>query len=90
MVIDRKNRRVARRARVAAVVGQRRVEAALDTLESMELARHDCFGESSPPEDVIDDVLTVSEGNLDMLSTAALLGVMDWRDPRVAAQRLRS
>lgn len=62
------------------------VEAALDVLELMELAWHDCYGESTPPEQVIDDVLTVSQGDLPALASAALLGVTDRRDLRLAAE----
>lgn len=85
MVIGRKNRRAARRDRVEAVMGATRVDAALDVIELMELAWHDCYGEPSPPEQVIDDVLTVSRGDLASLASAALLGVTDWRDLRLAA-----
>lgn len=85
MVIGRKNRRVARRDRVEAVMGATDVDAALDVIELMELAWHDCYGEPSPPEQVIDDVLTVSRGDLASLASAALLGVTDWRDLRLAA-----
>jgi hypothetical protein len=88
MAIGRENRRTERRERVKAVVGAAHVDAALDVLELMELAWHDCYGESTPPEQVIDDVLTVSEGNLASLASAARLGVMDWRDLRIAAQEI--
>lgn len=84
-MIGRKNRRVARRDRVEAVMGATDVDAALDVIELMELAWHDCYGEPSPPEQVIDDVLTVSRGDLASLASAALLGVTDWRDLRLAA-----
>ncbi len=86
MAIGRKNRRAERRERVEAVVGAAHVDAALDVLELMELAWHDCYGESTPPEQVVDDVLTVSGGDLASLASAALLGVVDWRDLRVAAE----
>lgn len=86
MAIGRKNRRAERRERVEAVVGAAHVDAALDVLELMELAWHDCYGESTPPEQVVDDVLAVSGGDLASLASAALLGVVDWRDLRVAAE----
>lgn len=66
-------------------MGATDVDAALDVIELMELAWHDCYGEPSPPEQVIDDVLTVSRGDLASLASAALLGVTDWRDLRLAA-----
>lgn len=85
MVIGRNDRRGARRSRVEAA-GAANVEPALDVLELMELAWHDCYGESTPPEQVIDDVLTVSRGDLASLASAALLGVTDRRDLRLAAE----
>lgn len=88
MVIGRKNRRAERSDRVASVIGAPQLEAALDALELMEFAWHDCYGQPNPPEDVVDDVLTVSRGNLADLVSAALLAVTDRRDLRIAAERV--
>ncbi len=64
-------------------------EAALDLLELTELAWHDCYGEVRPPEQVIDDILTVSAGRLDLLSRASRLAVEDFRDLRMQAEAVR-
>ena len=63
------------------------MEAVLDLFETMEIAWHDLYGEITPPESVIDDVLLVSGGNLAALIKAVRLGLEDWRDLRVAADR---
>ena len=63
---------------------------ALDLLELTELAWHDCYGEITPPEEVIEDMLLLSEGSIEQLIQAALLGVTDWRDLKVAAEKLRN
>ncbi len=86
-MISRAERRAARSARVAAVFDPGSVEAVLDLFETMELAWHDVYGEISPPESVIDDVLIVSGGNLAALIRAVRLGLADPRDLRVAADR---
>jgi hypothetical protein len=62
---------------------------ALDLLELVDLAWHDCYGEITPPDDVIDDILLLSHGDLSRLVSAAHLAVIDWRDARVAADALR-
>ncbi len=86
-MISRAERRHARTARVAAVFDPGSVEAVLDLLETMEIAWHDLYGEISPPESVIDDVLVVSGGNLAALMRAVRLGLADPRDLRVAADQ---
>jgi hypothetical protein len=53
------------------------------------MAWHDCYGEVTPPDDVIDDVLLCSQGTLDGLITAAHLAVIDRRDLSVWAKSLR-
>lgn len=60
-------------------------EAALDLLELVDLAWHDCYGQVSPPDDVVEDILTVAQGRLDGLARAARLAVEDFRDLRLAA-----
>ena len=67
-----------------------RADAALDALELLDLAWHDCFGESSPPEEVVVDVWVVAGGDLAGLVSAALLAVIDSRDLRVNADMLRA
>lgn len=83
-------RRDRRRERVAQVMAAGQVEAALDVLALMDLAWHDCYGDPSPPDRVVDDALTVSRGDLGRLASAALLGVIDWRDLRVGAEAVES
>lgn len=65
------------------------VEPALDLLELAELAWHDCYGEITPSESVIDDILVVSECSLSGLVAAVKLAVTDHRDLRVLADDKR-
>jgi len=88
-VIGREARRSSRRPRVEAVFGRHDAPAVLDLLELVELAWHDCYDEVSPSEEVIDDILTVSEGNWAKVISAARLAVVDWRDLRMAAETVR-
>jgi len=90
MAVSRAERRELRRASVAAVIGDDEVGAALDLLELVELAWHDCYGEITPSDAVVDDMLVLSEGTLAGLVVAARLAVTDWRDLRIAADALRS
>ena len=59
MVIGRKSRRDARTPRARELFGEN-AGAALDLLELLELAWHDCYAEVSPPDEVIEDVWIVS------------------------------
>ena len=86
MAVSRADRRRDREARVHAVFGTAQAMRALDLLELLELAWHDCYGEITPPEDVIDDILLLSDGRLDRLIGAARLAVEDSRDLKQAAQ----
>jgi hypothetical protein len=72
------------------VFGEDRAPIALDLLELTELAWHDCYGEVTPPEERIEDMLLLSEGSLERLIEVALLGVSDWRDLKVAAEEFRN
>jgi hypothetical protein len=65
------------------------VDAALDLLELVELAWHDCYGEVTPSEAIIDDILVVSRGTLGGMISAAHMAVIDWRDLKVAADTIR-
>ena len=89
MAVSRADRRRDRRARVVAVFGEAGTDIALDMLEIVELAWHDCYAERTPSDEVIEDMLVVSGGTLDGLIAAAHLGVTDWRDLRVAADKRR-
>lgn len=90
MAVSRAERREDRTPRVIAVFGQDRAPFALDLLELTEVAWHDCYGEITPSEDIIDDMLLLSEGTLEGLIRAARLGIADWRDLKVAAEESRN
>jgi hypothetical protein len=90
MVVSRADRRRDRTNRAIAVFGDERAPFALDLLEIVELAWHDCYGETSPSEDLIDDMLLLSEGSIERLIQMARLGVVDWRDLKVAAEEFRN
>jgi hypothetical protein len=90
MAVGRAQRRAERLPEVVAVFGAEHVSAALDLLELVELAWHDCYGQIAPPDDVVADMLLLSDGRIDKLIEAARLGVMDERDLRAAADRARS
>ncbi|ANS78530.1 hypothetical protein SGUI_1134 [Serinicoccus hydrothermalis] len=62
---------------------------AVQVLDLLELAWHDCYGEVAPPAAVVDDVLTVAGGTLAGLVNAAHLAVIDRRDLRMSALRVR-
>ena len=87
---SRADRRAKRRDRVVAALGDASANAALDLLELVEYAWHDCYGEVTPSEEIVDDVLLVSRGTLGGMISAAHLAVTDWRDLKVAADALRS
>ena len=70
-------------------LGEARAEPALDVLELVDLAWHDCYGEPAPPDEVLDDILLLSHGDLAGLVSAARRAVADWRDTRLAANALR-
>ena len=59
-------------------------------LELMEMAWHDCYGEITPAEEVVDDVLLCSGGTLGGLIDGAHLAVIDRRDLAVRASAIRS
>jgi hypothetical protein len=90
MAVSRAERRDDRTPSVIALFGEDRAPLALDLLELTELAWHDCYGEITPSEDMIDDMLLLSEGTLEGLIQAARLGVTDRRDLKVAAEQHRN
>jgi hypothetical protein len=89
MAISRSQRRREREPSVSAAFGEALTPPALDLLELVEFAWHDCFGEIAPPDKVIDDILVISGGRLDALIAACRLAIEDWRDLRVAADKKR-
>ncbi len=89
MAVSRAERRDARRDSVVQVFGEKRTDRALDLLELLEFAWHDCYAEITPSDEVIDDVRVLSRGDLGQLISAARLALTDRRDARVAADELR-
>jgi hypothetical protein len=87
MAVGRAERFEERKPRIVAVFGsgEERLRLVSEIFALMEMAWHDCYGEVSPPEEVVDDVLLCSGGTLDGLVTAAHLAVVDARDLRVWA-----
>lgn len=90
MAIARDERRRDRRTRVGASSDKDSIDAALDVLDLMDFAWHDCFGDVAPPDSVLDDVLLLAEGDLHALVRQARLAVIDSRDVRVAADAKRA
>lgn len=84
MARSRAERRSERRPRAVAEFGDD-AEGVLDALELTEFAWHDCFGDATPPDAVIDDIFTVARGNVTAFVRAARLAVEDFRDLRMAA-----
>ena len=89
MAIGRAERRAAREERIRTEFGSN-FETALDLLELFELAWHDTYGEITPPDAVIDDVILLADGSVAGLVRAVRLAVVDWRDARIAADERRS
>ena len=85
MAVSRADRRRERTAAVIAVFSAEHAGPALDLLEIVELAWHDCYREITPDESIIEDILLLSDGQLDRPITAARLALTDWRDLKVAA-----
>ena len=88
MAISRADRRRDRESRARTELGAD-ADAVLDVLELTEFAWHDCYGEVSPPDAVIDDVFVVGRGSLTQFIQAARLAVEDYRDLRMAADAIR-
>lgn len=89
MAVGRAERRADRRTQVAVLFADR-TDRALDLLELLEMAWHDTYGEISPSEDLIDDILLLSEGNIRFLIRWARLAVTDPRDVMLAADGKRA
>jgi hypothetical protein len=65
-------------------------DAALDALALLDFAWHDCYGESSPSEQVLEDIWEVSGDDLAQFVAAAHLAIIDFRDLRVWADKKRA
>jgi hypothetical protein len=90
MAISRAERRAGRIARVVAIFGDALAASVLDLLKLTELAWHDCYGEITPSEEMVDDILLCSKGELAQLIRVARQAVSDWRDVKVAAAEIRT
>jgi hypothetical protein len=90
LAIGRAARRAERSPLVESVLGKSQAPAGLDLLELTEYAWHDCYGEITPPDEVILDILICSEGNLATMVQAAKLAVVDWRDLQLWAGRVQA
>ena len=88
MVTSSADRRRARSQRATEVFGKH-ADAALDALALLDFAWHDCYGEPSPSDTIMEDIWEVSGGNLAQFIVAAHLAVIDFRDLRVWADRQR-
>jgi hypothetical protein len=89
MAISRAERRAERRTRVIAIFGDLAADSVLDLFELTELAWHDCYGEITPSEGIVDDILLCSGGDLAKLIRITRLAVADWRDLKMAADQIR-
>ena len=92
MAIGRHERFEERKPRVTAVFGDddKTLRAVSEVFALMEMAWHDCYGEITPPEGIVDNVLLCSGGTIVGLISAAHLAVIDWRDLSVAASDIRN
>jgi hypothetical protein len=75
------------RSRVVTIFGadDATVERVARVIRLLELAWHDAYGELSPPDEVVDEVLMCSEGTIEGLVDSVSEAVTDRRDLRVAA-----
>ncbi len=90
MTVGRSARRLERQPRVERAFGKDIAPAVLDLLELTELAWHDCYGEISPPEEVVDDILLCAQADLAKVMHAARLAVEDVRDLKMWALALKA
>lgn len=88
MVTSSADRRKLRSQRATDVFAGK-ADAALDALALLDFAWHDCFGEPAPPDQVIEDIWDVANGDLREFICAAYLAVTDFRDLRLNADEMR-
>jgi hypothetical protein len=63
---------------------------ALDLLELTELSWHDSYSEITPSEQVVDDLLLCSGGDITKLIQVIRLAVADQRDFKLMAEQTRT
>jgi hypothetical protein len=90
LAVGRAARRAERSSLVESVLGEAQASAGLDLLELTEYAWHDCYGEITPPDDVILNILICSRGKLPEMIHAAKVAIKDCRDLQVWADQVRS
>jgi hypothetical protein len=88
MVTSSADRRTTRSQRATEVFAGH-ADTALDALGLLDFAWHDCYGEQSPPEQVIEDIWDVANGDIAEFICAAYLAVIDFRDLRITADDIR-
>ena len=89
MAVSRADRRSERTPAFVEAFGDEVAPLALDLMEILEFGWHDCYGDITPPTEVVDDILICSEGQLDKMIWAVREALADWRDLRLAADRRR-
>jgi hypothetical protein len=91
MALGRDERFEERKPRVVAVFGddEGTLRSVFEVFALMEMAWHDCYGEITPAEEVVENVLVCSGGTIDGLVSAAHLAVIDRRDLWIAAEAIR-
>ena len=71
------------------VLGPSQTSAGLDLLELTEYAWHDCYRETTPPDEVILNILICSRGDLATMIHAAQVAIRDWRDLQLWAEAVQ-
>lgn len=89
LAVGRAARRAERSSLVESVLGKSQASAGLDLLELIEYAWHDCYGEITPPDDVILNILICSRGKLSEMIHAAKVAIADCRDLQLWAERVQ-
>jgi hypothetical protein len=91
VAVGRAERFEERKPRVIATFGDdaRTIRTVSRVLELLEMAWHDVYGEVTPSEEIVDDILLCSQGTLEGLIDAAHLAVVDWRDVVVWAHAIQ-
>jgi hypothetical protein len=92
VAVGRAERWAERIPRVVATFGNdaEALRAVEELFELLELAWHDVYGEITPSEQIVDEVLLCSQGTLSGLIEAARVAVVDRRDLHVWAGALRA
>jgi hypothetical protein len=92
MAIGRAERFEQRKPRIIAVFGDDKetLRSVSELLTLMEMAWHDCYGEITPADDIVEDILLCSGGTLGGLIDATHLAVIDHRDLSVRASTIRT